>query len=79
MPRNRSEPWRSCGPSWDTASPINFNELYSVLQTKIVEGQENPLPIIAKAKLYEVQKFCSLTGHVWDPYLILANRAPSRG
>ena len=44
------------------------------MQTKIVEGQENPLPIIAKAKLYEVQKFCSLTGHVWDPYLILANR-----
>ena len=55
-------------------TPINFNELYSALQTKIVEGQENPLPIVASAKLYEVQKYCSLTGHVWDPYLILANR-----
>ena len=55
-------------------TPINFNELYSALQTRIVEGQENPLPIVASAKLYEVQKYCSLTGHVWDPYLILANR-----
>ncbi len=55
-------------------TPINFNELYSALQTRIVEGQENPLPIISTAKLYEVQKFCSLTSHVWDPYLILANR-----
>ncbi len=55
-------------------TPINFNELYTALQTKIVEGEENPLPIIATAKLYEVQKYCSLTGHVWDAYFILANR-----
>lgn len=55
-------------------TPINFNEVYSALQTKVVEGQENPLPIIATAKLYEVQKFCSLTSHVWDAYLILGNR-----
>ena len=40
----------------------------------MVEGQENPLPIIATAKLFEVQKFCSLTSHVWDAYLILGNR-----
>jgi len=60
-------------------TPINFNELYSALQTKIVEGQENPLPIIASAKLYEVQKYCSLTSHVWDPYFILANRRSLRG
>ena len=38
-------------------APINFNELYSALQTGVVEGQENPLPIIATAKLYEVQKY----------------------
>ena len=55
-------------------SPINFNELYSALQTRVVEGQENPLPIIATTKLYEVQKYCSMTGHVWDGYWILANR-----
>jgi tripartite ATP-independent transporter DctP family solute receptor len=55
-------------------APINFNELYSALQTKVVEAQENPLPIIATTKLYEVQKYCSMTGHVWDGYWILANR-----
>jgi len=56
------------------AAPINFNELYSALQTKVVEGQENPLAIIATARLYEVQKTCSLTGHVWDGYWILGNK-----
>jgi tripartite ATP-independent transporter DctP family solute receptor len=55
-------------------APINFNELYSALQTKIVEGQENPLAIIATTRLYEVQKYCSMTGHVWDGYWILGNR-----
>ena len=58
------------------ASPasINFNEVYSALQTKIVDGQENPLAIIATAKLYEVQKYCSLTNHMWDGFWFLANR-----
>ena len=56
------------------ATPINFNELYSALQTKVVEGQENPLAIIASTRLYEVQKSCSMTGHVWDGYVILGNR-----
>jgi tripartite ATP-independent transporter DctP family solute receptor len=55
-------------------SPINFNEVYTALQTKVVEGQENPLAIIATARLYEVQKSCSLTGHVWDGYWVLANK-----
>jgi tripartite ATP-independent transporter DctP family solute receptor len=57
------------------ATPIAFNELYSALQTKLVEGQENPLPIIATARLYEVQKYCSVTNHVWDAYYILGNPA----
>jgi tripartite ATP-independent transporter DctP family solute receptor len=55
-------------------APINFNELYTSLQTKVVEGQENPLAIIATTRLYEVQKSCSLTGHVWDGYWILGNK-----
>ena len=58
------------------ASPasINFDEVYSALQTKVVEGQENPLAIISTAKLYEVQKYCSLTNHMWDGFWFLANR-----
>src|SRR4249920_2760255 len=57
------------------ASPasINFSEVYSALQTKVVEGQENPLAIIDIAKLYEVQKYCSMTGHMWDGQWVLAN------
>lgn len=55
-------------------TPINFNELYSALQTKVVEGQENPLAITASARLYEVQKYVSMTGHVWDGYVVLGNR-----
>src|SRR6266852_6709593 len=57
------------------ASPasINFSEVYSALQTKVVEGQENPLSVIDIAKLYEVQKYCSMTGHMWDGQWVLAN------
>jgi TRAP-type C4-dicarboxylate transport system substrate-binding protein len=55
-------------------TPINFNEVYSALQTRLVEGQENPLAIIATARLYEVQKYCSASNHVWDAYWILGNR-----
>ena len=58
------------------ASPasINFSEVYSALQTKVVEGQENPLTLIQIAKLFEVQKYCSLTSHMWDGYWMLANK-----
>lgn len=55
-------------------TPINFNEVYSALQTKLVEGQENPLAIITTARLYEVQKYCTMSNHVWDAYWILGNR-----
>lgn len=67
--------WTSMFKAFD-ASPasINLNEVYSALQTKIVEGQENPLALISTAKFYEVQKYCSMTNHMWDGYWFLANR-----
>jgi TRAP-type transport system periplasmic protein len=57
------------------ASPtgINFSEAYSALQTHIVDGQENALPLIEIAKLYEVQKFCTITNHMWDGFFYLVN------
>jgi len=69
-------------PQWTSlfkslgASPtgINFAEVYSALQTKVVDGQENPPAIISAAKLYEVQKYCSLTNHMWDGWWFLVNR-----
>src|ERR1700742_1444333 len=67
--------WTSMFKAFEAApASINFAEVYSALQTKIVEGQENPLALISTAKLYEVQKFCSLTNHMWDGYWFLANR-----
>jgi len=67
--------WTSMFKAFD-ASPasINFSEVYSALQTKVVEGQENPLALISTAKLYEVQKYCSLTNHMWDGFWFLANK-----
>jgi len=53
---------------------INISEVYSALQTRIVDGQENPLAVIETTKFYEVQKYCSMTNHMWDGYWFLANR-----
>ena len=59
------------------ASPVSmqFGEVYTSLQTKIVDGQENPLSVIDAGKFYEVQKYCAMTNHVWDGYWICANPA----
>src|SRR5215208_4602760 len=67
--------WTSMYKAFDSApTSINFNEVYTALQTKVVDGQENPLAIISTAKLNEVQKYCSLTNHMWDGFWFLANR-----
>lgn len=54
-------------------TPVNFGELYAALQTHVVDGQENPLALIYSAKLYEVQKYIALSGHIWDGHYIFAN------
>jgi TRAP-type transport system periplasmic protein len=70
------------GPLWTSmfrafgSAPVSINasELYSALQTKIADGQENPLAPIRDLKIYEVQKYLALTGHMWDGWWALANR-----
>lgn len=52
---------------------ISFGEVYTALQTKLVDGQENPLPLIDTGKFYEVQKYVSMTNHMWDGFWVLAN------
>ncbi|MES2264855.1 MAG: TRAP transporter substrate-binding protein [Pseudomonadota bacterium] len=52
---------------------ININEVYSALQTKVVEGQENPLVVIKTNRFNEVQKYCSLTSHMWSGFWFLAS------
>ena len=66
--------WTSLFKDFGAApTTINFSEVYSALQTHVADGQENPLAIIDSAKLYEVQRFCSMTDHMWDGYWLLGN------
>jgi TRAP-type C4-dicarboxylate transport system substrate-binding protein len=58
---------------------LQFTELYSALQTHIADGQENPLTLIKVSKLYEVQKYCSITNHVWDGHWFVCNAASWQG
>src|SRR5215213_9245255 len=53
---------------------INFNELYVALQQGVVDGQKNPLANIHSSKLFEVNRFISLTGHQWQCNPVLASR-----
>ena len=57
------------------ASPASLQlpEVYSALQTHLVDGQENPLALIATSRLYEVQKYCSMTNHMWNGFWVLVN------
>jgi tripartite ATP-independent transporter DctP family solute receptor len=48
-------------------SPMKFSEVFTALQTGVMDGQENPFAQIYSAKFYEVQKYLSLTGHVYSP------------
>src|SRR5439155_442002 len=48
-------------------TPMAFAEVFSALQTGVMDGQENPLAQICSAKLHEVQKYLSMTGHVYTP------------
>ncbi|MEN0073693.1 MAG: TRAP transporter substrate-binding protein [Paracraurococcus sp.] len=53
---------------------INFGELYVALQQGVVDGQENPLANIQSSKLFEVNKYISLTGHKWECNPVLVSR-----
>ena len=57
------------------AAPVGmqFGDVYTALQTRVVDGQENPLSLVTSAKFFEVQKYLSLTNHVWDGYWICCN------
>jgi len=54
-------------------SPMPFAEVYSALQSGVMDAQENPFPQIHSAKFQEVQKFLSLTGHVYTPAYLIVN------
>jgi len=52
---------------------INISEAYSALQTHVVDGQENPYIVIEFQRFFEVNKYLSVTNHMWDGYWFLAN------
>ncbi len=56
------------------AIPLPFSELFSALETKTVDGQENPYNTILSSKFYEVQKFLSVTNHVYSPWIMLVSK-----
>jgi TRAP-type transport system periplasmic protein len=59
-------------------SPMSFSEVFVALQTGVMDGQENPFAQIYPARFYEVQRFLSLTGHVYTPAYVTAGRSWSR-
>ena len=66
----RVDTFKSLGAA---VTPISPNELYTALQTHIVDGQETSLVLIETEKLYEVQRYCSLSNHIWSGYWNLIN------
>lgn len=52
-------------------TPMAFSELFTALQQGVVDGQENPIPVILSAKFSQVQKHLSLTGHVYSPAVLI--------
>jgi tripartite ATP-independent transporter DctP family solute receptor len=55
-------------------TPMPFSEVFTALQQKTIDGQENPIPTIWLSKFYEVQKYVSLTGHVYGPHILLIGK-----
>jgi len=56
------------------AIPMQFTELFTALETKTVDGQENPLSTIQTSKFYEVQPYLTLSKHVYTPFVLLASK-----
>ena len=56
-------------------TPMSFSEVFTALQTGVIDGQENPYAQIASAKFQEVQKYLSITGHVYTPAYVLVSES----
>jgi tripartite ATP-independent transporter DctP family solute receptor len=67
----RIDTFQSLGAS---PTPISLSELYTSLQTHVVDGQENPLLLIEQQKFFEVQKYVSMSDHIWSGYWTLVNQ-----
>ena len=64
------EAWRAMGAN---PTPMSWGQVYSSLQTGIIDGQENPLYVVTQENLFEVQKHVSLTNHIYDAMPVVAS------
>lgn len=55
-------------------TPMAWAEVYTALQQRVIDAQENPVAVIYSSKIYEVQKYLSLTGHVYSPALMIVSK-----
>ncbi len=62
--------WKAIGAA---PASMNFAELYTALQTGVVDGQESPPSLAKTTRLFEVQKYMSITSHLWDGWFTLIN------
>ncbi|CAK7003199.1 MAG: 2,3-diketo-L-gulonate-binding periplasmic protein YiaO [Desulfovibrio sp.] len=62
--------WRAIGAN---PTPMAYGELFTALQQKTVDGQENPMELIFQSKFYEVQPYLTKTQHIYTPYVLLMN------
>ena len=63
--------WKQLGAN---PTPMAFGEVFTALQQKTVDGQENPFELIASNKFYEVQDYISATRHIYSPYVVVINK-----
>jgi tripartite ATP-independent transporter DctP family solute receptor len=62
--------WRELGAN---PTPMAYGELFTALQQKTVDGQENPMELIFQSKFFEVQPYLTKTQHIYTPYVLLMN------
>lgn len=63
--------WKALGAN---PTPMSWSQVYSALEQKVVDGQENPLGNVVSNRLYEVQKYITLTGHVYNASPLLISK-----
>src|SRR5690606_23822540 len=56
------------------ATPMAFSEIFSALETRAIDAQENPYVTIDTSKFYEVQKYVSATRHAYTPFMVLFSK-----
>ncbi|MDK2789439.1 MAG: TRAP-type transport system periplasmic protein, partial [Epulopiscium sp.] len=63
--------WRAMGAN---PSPMSWSEVFTALQQKAMDGQENPVPNFYTARIHEVNKYITTTGHIYSPVMLLFSK-----